>query len=101
MLPVLKANILIYFAVIRFLTNNSVVAVIGTQDSLLEMATQELDIPFIVTSLGVRSRRGNTFHLLPETTDVATAIMDIVHKYDWKKMAIIYDDMLGKTHSFD
>ena len=62
----------------------------------LKIATQQYRIPYLMTSLQepVFEPEG-MFHILPRPINIALLVKDLIAKYDWSTVAVIYDDTIG------
>ena len=77
---------------------HAVEAVVGTINPNLQIASEKKGIPYFVTSLHSSPivQSYNLFYILPSPKDIATVTLDVIKRYDWRKIAIIYDETLGK-----
>lgn len=74
--------------------------VIGPYDDAISMATEARNIPYIATtqvpSFRYLCHLNCTFEIIPSLDKFSQAIYDLVKKYKWDKVSIIFDDNKGK-----
>ena len=81
-----------------FFSESDVKAVVAPANADLKIASQQLGIPYIVTSLqedGI-GHADNLFHILPQPTDIVLAVKDIIQQYEWTSVALLYDETMGE-----
>lgn len=76
--------------------------VIGPYDDAISMATEARNIPYIATtqvpSFRYLCHLNCTFEIIPSLDKFSQAIYDLVKKYKWDKVSIIFDDNKGKWY---
>ena len=72
-------------------------AVVGAFEYNIAIPAEKAGIPYLVRSFGSSSaRRANTFYMLPGVEDICDCVRDLVQAFKWSKMAIFYEDIIGK-----
>ena len=75
--------------------------VIGPYNPVFELVSSGEKIPYITTTTPPDEHHTHavsslyTFHLLPEERLIFAAVRDIVTRYEWRRVAVIYNEGLG------
>ena len=86
------------FLVLEYFDSLNVEAVTAAINPCLQIASEKRRIPYFVTSLHTSStvQSDNLFYILPRPSDLATVTMDVIKTYEWRNVAVIYDETLGR-----
>lgn len=71
-------------------------ALVGYYTEPLGGITSKLQIPYFLISAGSRVEEPHVFHLMPDTGDIVACMLDLIRYYDWKQVAIMYEQSLRK-----
>ena len=90
---------ILFFPDLDFFSENDIEAIVAPSNIYLKIATEQYEIPYIVTSLRESniSQSKYLFHILPQPADIAYLVHKLLKTYDWANVAMIYDDTIGKS----
>ena len=88
-----------YFSVLDLFEAHNVEAITADINPSLQIAAEKRGIPYLATSLHVTPtvQSDNVFYILPSPSDIAAVTLDVIKRYEWSNVAVIYDETLGTS----
>ena len=87
------------FSDMEFFSEHDIQAIVSPSNINLRLAAERYAIPYIATSFGDTHSDHSEymFHILPRPINIAELIQNLIISYDWRTVALIYDNSLGKA----
>lgn len=68
----------------------------GPYHVLVSMVADKLRVPYLSTSAWTGQDRDFTFRMLPHIEDICSMFVDVLRKYQWERIGLIYEESLGE-----